>query len=253
MRSATPGPARSSCIRTGATSRPFGAVGHVQPCDASALAIVDRRRPIAWSPDRAPGPKCCRTCELSASCGYTVPAGRVNSPSQISSGNGLSKNATGAREPPHAAGDQRRSSRTMRKKDSDRKSIHDTTVDSRHDRRLLGAHVVGVDGVLIADDQQAAGDDRVAPGRQAALLREREAPVLAIAGRGSPRPGRPRRPRYRDTGGCPRRSATPCRRCDRATPSRRCRTSARSGCCSKIRRGDRRPAPTRRDGCASRA
>ncbi len=37
---------------------------------------------------------------------------------------------------------------------------------------LSRLHVVGVDVVLVSDNQQASGDDRVAPGRQAALLRQ---------------------------------------------------------------------------------
>ena len=37
--------------------------------------------------------------ELSAICGYTDPAGRVNSPSQVKSGCGFLKNAGGAFEP----------------------------------------------------------------------------------------------------------------------------------------------------------
>src|SRR4029453_12381163 len=47
--------------------------------------------------------------------------------------------------------------------------------------RSLPHHLVRVDGVLIADEQLAAGDDRVAPRRQVAG-RDPEAPVLAVSG-----------------------------------------------------------------------
>ena len=54
----------------------------------------------------------------------------------------------------------------------------------------LARDVVGVDGVLIAEEELAAGHDGMAPGRQAAGL-DLEAAVLAVSGRDWPRRARP--------------------------------------------------------------
>src|SRR4029078_1733954 len=45
------------------------------------------------------------------------------------------------------------------------------------------SNIVGVDRILVAQYQQPAGDDRMTPRREIALLRNREAAVLPVGGR----------------------------------------------------------------------